>query len=100
MAVFRVPTPHVLVVDLSSRVKKAALLSEIIAAIKAETNCQIFGHTDKEVVSIHNAEPVVFACPFPNAAESSEEEKTYELVDGNVIHVGFPACLSPSGGDR
>merc|ERR1712107_518074 len=51
---FRVPTPDVSVVDLTARIEKAAPMSEIVAAIKAEADGPmkgILGYTDEEVVS-------------------------------------------------
>merc|ERR1712013_947903 len=50
----RVPTPDVSVVDLTVRIEKAAPMTEIIAAIKAEADGPmqgILGYTDEEVVS-------------------------------------------------
>eukprot|EP00450_Noctiluca_scintillans_P028045 CAMPEP_0194551750 /NCGR_PEP_ID=MMETSP0253-20130528/96378_1 /TAXON_ID=2966 /ORGANISM="Noctiluca scintillans" /LENGTH=375 /DNA_ID=CAMNT_0039399211 /DNA_START=59 /DNA_END=1187 /DNA_ORIENTATION=- len=51
---FRVPTPDVSVVDLTVRIEKAASMSEIVAAIKAEADGPMKGildYTDEEVVS-------------------------------------------------
>jgi len=52
---FRVSTPDGSVVDLTVRIEKAAPMSEIVAAIKAEADCPmkgILGYTDEEAHSI------------------------------------------------
>ena len=86
------------VVALSSRVQKAALWIETIAAISAEADIPIgdLCHTDKEVgVRVL----VVLACPFPSAAGSPDEEETHEIQGGNAIIADFLRVHRPSTAD-